>query len=252
MKPASIETLEAAIEYRFKQRHLLEQALTHSTHAHERKSRGEVSHDNEQMEFLGDAVLGVVTSEELFKRFPHYDEGELSKLKAHLVSARYLVAAADQLRIGDYLRLGRGEEVRRANLKSTMLVDALEAIFAAVYLDGGYERARDLILARVIRPELERLAGERLEGSFMSADFKSRLQETLVGAGRPLPEYVTVKEEGPEHRKTFTVRVILRSSGGEIVHTVEGNGPSKKSAEQAAAQSAFELIKTEPTSQASE
>src|SRR5512135_2264393 len=128
MTPSSLNTLEKKLGYSFQRRSLLEQALTHSSHARENQGEGP---DNEQMEFLGDAVLGLVTSHELFRRFPEHTEGQLSKLKAHLVSSEHLVRAAKRLGIGSHLRLGKGEEKSGGRTKATLLADALEAVLAA-------------------------------------------------------------------------------------------------------------------------
>jgi ribonuclease III len=234
MNHASTTPLEAAIGHEFQRRDLLERALTHSSHAREQEG----TLDNEQLEFLGDAVLGFVTSQELFSKYPDYQEGALSKLRAHLVSGRHLVQAANQLRLGEYLRLGRGEEKTGGRMKAALLVDALEALLAAMYLDGGLEKTREFILNTIVRPELEHLAEEQ-EDDLLLADFKSRLQETLHASGRPEPEYESIKEDGPEHRKVFTVAVIVRGTNGEIEFRSEGQGASKKRAGQAAAQKAM-------------
>src|SRR6202171_111452 len=145
-----LATLEESIGHVFSSPELLERALTHSSQAREaemlRPGSGERAHDNEQLEFLGDAVLGLVTTEELFRRFPQFSEGQLSKLRAHLVSKNHLIHIAEQLDLGRYLRLGRGEEKSGGRGKAALLVDALEAILAAIYLDGGLEVARSFVL----------------------------------------------------------------------------------------------------------
>jgi ribonuclease-3 len=238
MKHAPTAPLEAAIGHEFQRRDLLEQALTHSSHAREQLAG---SADNEQLEFLGDAVLGFVTSQELFSQYPDYQEGALSKLRAHLVSARHLVRAANDLKLGEYLRLGRGEEKTGGRMKAALLVDGLEALLAALYLDAGLDKTREFILRTIVRPELKRLAEEQ-EDDLLLADYKSRLQETLHASGRPEPEYDSVKEEGPEHKKVFTVAVIVRNANGEVEFKTEGEGASKKRAGQAAAQKAIEQL----------
>jgi ribonuclease III len=238
MKQVSTVPLEAAIGHEFQRRELLQQALTHSSFAREQTDGSE---DNEQLEFLGDAVLGFVTSQELFSKYPHYQEGELSKLRAHLVSARHLVRPANELQLGDYLRLGRGEEKTAGRTKPAILVDALEAVLAALYLDAGLDVAREFILKTIVRPELARLAEEQ-EDDLLLADYKSRLQETLHASGRPEPEYESVKEDGPEHKKMFTVAVLVRKANGEVEFKSEGQGASKKRAGQAAAQKAIERL----------
>src|SRR5262249_26123057 len=150
-----IMALEEKLRHRFQRRELIEQALTHSSQAREIEALGVadasgVRGDNEMLEFLGDAVLGLVSSEALFHRFPGFHEGQLSKLRAHLVGQRHLHSVAERLEIGEYLRLGRGEEKSGGRHKATLLVDALEAILAALYLDGGWIVVRDFILRTII------------------------------------------------------------------------------------------------------
>src|SRR5579872_4085263 len=187
MKEREITALEEALGYHFHRRAVIEQALTHSSQAREQESQqaGENKfrvNDNEQLEFLGDAILSLVTSEELFQRFPQFREGELSKLRAHVVSERHLIRVAQRLELGHYLRLGRGEEKSGGRSKTALLVDALEAIIAAVYLDGGMESARRLILSAIVLPELEKMNPQ--SGGMPVMDFKSALQETLQATGR--------------------------------------------------------------------
>lgn len=240
--------LEARLGHTFRQRELLERALTHSSHAHEEsKAAGLVSVaenlDNEQFEFLGDAVLGLVASQLLFERFPGFHEGHLSKLKAHLVSARHLVSVATDLRLGDHLRLGRGEERSGGRSKSTLLSDALEAIIAAMYLDAGLERAREFIIRQILQPELERISRETAS-EFSLADYKSALQELLQSSGRLQPVYTTVREEGPDHRKTFTVEARIYYQGQtKPEYVARGEGATKKKAEQLAAKQALEHLR---------
>ena len=240
MKEREITALEAALGYHFRRRAVIEQAVTHSSQAREQEAQQaaeakyQVS-DNEQLEFLGDAVLSLVTSEELFQRFPQFREGELSKLRAHLVSERHLIQVAQQLELGHYLRLGRGEEKSGGRGKTALLVDALEAILAAVYLDGGLEAARQFVVRYIVAPELERM--EREGGALPLTDFKSALQEALQGLGMPQPSYVLVQEAGPEHSKIFTVEARLNAGDGrrpaEFVGRAQGS--TKKNAEQDAA-----------------
>src|SRR5271170_3453425 len=217
MKERDIATLETALSYHFRRRAVIEQALTHSSQARELESQqGSESkykvNDNEQLEFLGDAILALVTSEELFQRFPQFREGELSKLRAHVVSERHLIRVAQRLELGHYLRLGRGEEKSGGRSKTALLVDSLEAILAAIYLDGGMEPAREFIVREILAPELERM--EREGGTLPMTDFKSALQETLQGLGMAQPSYVLVQQAGPEHNKTFTVEVRLNTKNG--------------------------------------
>jgi ribonuclease-3 len=250
MKEREITALETALRYHFHRRGVIEQAITHSSQAREQESQqaGENKYkvnDNEQLEFLGDAILALVTSEELFQRFPQFREGELSKLRAHLVSERHLIRVAQRLELGHYLRLGRGEEKSGGRSKTALLVDALEAILAAIYLDGGMQPAREFILREILAPELERM--EREGGSLPMNDFKSALQETLQGLGMAQPSYVLVEEAGPEHRKTFTVEVRLhgsKGSGAEFVGRAQGS--TKKTAEQDAARQLLAYLASRP------
>jgi len=246
MKEREITALEAGLGYHFRRRAVIEQAVTHSSQAREleaqQTSEGKYKvSDNEQLEFLGDAVLALVTSEELFHRFPHFREGELSKLRAHLVSERHLIRVAQQLELGHYLRLGRGEEKSGGRGKTALLVDALEAILAAIYLDGGFDVARAFILRHVINPELERM--EREGGALPVTDFKSALQEAVQSLGMPQPAYVLVDETGPEHSKTFTVEARLNQKNGKAMEFVgRAKGSTKKTAEQDAARQVLTFL----------
>ena len=252
MKEREITALETALRYHFRRRGVIEQAITHSSQAREQESQqaGENKfkvNDNEQLESLGDAILALVTSEELFQRFPQFREGELSKLRAHLVSERHLIRVAQQLELGHYLRLGRGEEKSGGRSKTALLVDALEAILAAIYLDGGMPPVRELILREILAPELERM--EREGGVLPMNDFKSALQETLQGLGMAQPAYVLVEEAGPEHRKTFTVEVRLHAMKGEGSEFVgRAQGSTKKMAEQDAARQLLSYLASRPQS----
>jgi ribonuclease-3 len=231
--------LQEKIGYRFQDISLLERALTHSSHANE---ADEEARDNEQLEFLGDAVLGFVTSFALVEHYPHFNEGRLSKLRAHLVSAKHLVDVAKEIGLGEYLRLGRGEERSGGRDKAALLVDALEATFASMYLDGGIEPPRKFILTRIVGPELARIDAAP-ESSVMWADQKSALQELLQALGFGQPEYQVVEEQGPDHDKTFTVELRIRAiqQGSDLVQ--RGQGRTKKVAEQRAAQAALAELK---------
>lgn len=222
--------LEVALGYRFTDRGLLEQALTHRSRAHEDPS-GEVA-DNERLEFLGDAVLGLVVADRLVRDFPGRDEGWTSKVKARLVSAPTLARLGEQVGLGDYLLLGRGEEKTGGRRKQSLIADTFEAVVAAIYLDGGLTAATTFIDAR-LRDALDDL---RANGAAAEApaDWKSTLQEWLQARGRPLPAYRLTAEEGPDHRKTFTVDVLV---GGDPI--ARGMGRSKKEAEQKAARRAL-------------
>ncbi|MBZ5646235.1 MAG: ribonuclease III [Acidobacteriia bacterium] len=249
MEQQKISALEHALGHHFGRPALLEQALTHSSHAHESEARadeGPGAADNEQLEFLGDAVLGFVTSQVLFERFPHFQEGQLSKMRAHLVSARHLVRVARDLDLGRYLRLGRGEEKSGGRAKSALLVDALEAVLAAMYLDSGIAVPQRFIVERILNPELQRLE-QQSGGVFPVTDHKSALQEFLQGGGRPQPIYSVVKEQGPEHNKLFTVEVRVRmGTNGAGDYVTHAEGPTKKTAEQRAARQALADLRALP------
>jgi ribonuclease III len=252
MKSREIMALEDVLAHHFQRPELLEQALTHSSQAREIDALGTTTGSsptaspaghNEMLEFLGDAVLGLATSEALFQRFPAFHEGHLSKLRAHLVGQRHLLRVAEQFEIGHYMRLGRGEEKSGGRNKASLQVDALEAILAALYLDAGWAVARDFIVRAIVEPEL---ANMNLETSTMPVmDFKSALQEALQARGALQPIYALVKEEGPEHRKTFTVEVKLPlPEMGQFVGRAQG--ATKKRAEQEAARQVLEYLAALP------
>jgi len=250
MKSRDIAALQTALGVEFAHPELLQQALTHSSQARELEAlqpavTSRVG-DNEQLEFLGDAVLGLVTTEELFIRFPHFREGQLSKMRAHLVSEKHLIQVAQQLELGQYLRLGRGEEKSGGRNKTALLVDALEAILGALYVDQGMEAARRFVLQHVVTPELQRI---NLSGNGMPVtDYKSALQEKLQAAGRPQPLYVLVKEHGPEHSKIFTVEARLQplDAKGKSEFVGRAEGSTKKNAEQDAARQVLEYLASLP------
>src|SRR5271166_2909808 len=250
--------LEDAMGHRFQRRAILDQALTHSSFAREAELQpatetgSPTPGDNEQMEFLGDSVLSFVISKELFQRFPEYAEGDLSKLRAHIVSARALVRPARQLEIGKYLRFGKGEEKSGGRSKSALLVNALEALIAALYLDAGLEEAQRFIVNAILQPALEEL---QKQGSraLPVTDYKSALQEIVHASGRPQPRYSLVKEQGPEHRKVFTMEVhIPAPSGGGEAFVSRAEGRTKKHAEQGAARQAWEYLQSLQASSAAD
>ena len=240
---ADLDALEAAIGHRFADREILHRALTHSSHVHEQALAGgqPAVRDNEQLEFLGDSVLGFLISEDLLERLPDAAEGRLSKMKAHLVSAAWLHEAARRLRLGEYLQLGRGEEMSGGRGKKTLLVDAFEALIAAIYLDGGMAPAREFVQCFVVFPGIS--ADGIAAGQFPQnlTDYKSALQEFAQARRLPPPRYVIVHERGPEHSKTFTVEARV---GREWVGQAEGN--TKKSAAQKAARDVYERLQSAP------
>ena len=226
------ESLQHAIGYRFRDRGLLEHAMTHTSRANEDVSGG--VRDNESMEFLGDAVLGFVIADVLFREFPDFNEGQKSKTKASMVSTATLARQAAQLNLGDHMLLGRGEEKTGGRRKQALLADSYEALIAAIYLDGGVEPARAFILR-----EFGTLIAEVRRTGVSDRDYKSALQELLQARELPLPEYRLVGSVGPDHGKLFQVEVIVR---GERIG--EASGRSKKEAEQEAARAALEKLTT--------
>jgi len=218
----ALHALEGRLGHRFEDVGLLDQAVTHASHANERPGIG----DNETLEFLGDAVLGLVVTDLLHRRDPEGAEGVKSRRRARLVSAPSLARRAERLGLPDLLRLGRGEEKTGGRGKSALWANAYEAVIAALYLDGGFEVAR-----RFVRGEF---AVELKDDEATGGDPKSALQELLQGRGRPLPRYRVVAEEGPSHARRFRIECRLDDDA-----VTEGEGSSKKAAEQQAARRAL-------------
>jgi len=230
---SELEPLERRIDYRFKDRGLLEHALTHRSRVHEDASGGVF--DNESMEFLGDSVLGFVIADMLFREFPEHNEGQKSKLKASLVSAASLARLGAQLDLGEFLILGRGEEKTGGRFKQAIIADCYEALIAAIYLDGGTEAARGFIESQ-FKELIEEAHRTGAEAAFTD-DWKSALQEWLQSRGRGLPAYRLAAEVGPDHRKRFLVEVVV-----EGLPVAQAEGRSKKEAAQAAARAALEKL----------
>jgi ribonuclease-3 len=221
-----VSDFEQRIGYTFATRELLRRALTHKSYSHEAKEL-DVRH-NETFEFLGDSVLGFVVGDLLFQHFPHLDEGALSKMKAFLVSAPSLAAKARHYGMGEVILLGVGEEKTGGRNKDSLLANLFEAVIAAIYLDGGVEAARELIV-RAFREDIDRIDQQDL----LFRDYKTALQEIAQGRGLQLPEYSVVDQVGPDHDKTFVVEVKV----GSLV--TRGEGSSKKEAQQQAAKQAL-------------
>ncbi len=228
------KTLTRALGYEFADASLLRRALTHRSACVGRKDSG--AEHNERMEFLGDAVLGFVAGDALYRRFPHYPEGALTKLRAFLVSGDNLAAVGRRLDIGSYLLLGKGEEASGGRAKKSLLVNAVEALLAAVYLDGGIDAARSVVEALVFTEAALGEAVEKLAGGAP----KSALQEWAQARKLDAPEYRVLAESGPVHRRIFTVEVRV---GGECRAAAEG--PSKKAAESKAAAAALKIVENE-------
>lgn len=221
-----MESLEKSLQYTFQNRELLREALNHSSYANEHRGSGVNS--NERLEFLGDSVLGFVTAEFLFKTYGKLPEGDLTRMRAALVCEQSLYEVARLLELGRYLKLGRGEEAGGGRERQSILADAVEAVFAAVYLDGGIEKVRGLIC---------RVLLSRAPAAEERRDYKTTLQEIVQRKSGQVLTYHMVEESGPDHNKTFLFEVRLN---GEAVG--QGRGHSKKEAEQDAARDALDKL----------
>ncbi|MBO5246228.1 MAG: ribonuclease III [Eubacterium sp.] len=215
--------LQPVIGYQFKQEGLLTQALTHSSYANEKHMKK--GSDNERLEFLGDAVLEIVTSEFLYHKYPDMPEGQLTKLRASLVCEPTLALSAQAIDLGDYLVLGKGEDMTGGRMRKSILSDALEAVIGAIYLDGGFANAKEFISKYILTD---------IEHKQLFYDSKTILQEEVQGTDRGALRYELVREEGPDHNKHFVVAAYV---GDEKLGT--GEGPTKKAAEQQAAYEAL-------------
>jgi ribonuclease III len=234
---ADVAELEVTLGYRFVRAELLERALTHSSLAHERGATEPEREDNETLEFLGDAVVGMIAAEYVFRSYSDLAEGDLTRLRGALVSRRHLAEVAAELKLGKFLLLGRGEERSGGRTKTALLANAMEAVIGAIYLDAGLEAARKLIEVRVIAPVIGPLR-EQLTASGGMGDFKSALQELLQAQRQGQPDYRTTGEDGPDHRKQFFVEVRV---GGQAF--AEGEGRTRKHAEQDAARRAIDKLR---------
>ena len=233
--------------HRFRRPGLLTWALTHRSLVYETKPETlpDPASDNEQLEFVGDAVLGLAVAESLFRRFPNSREGELTRLRASLVSRRHLSAVAASIGLGTMLRLGRGEEQSGGRKKPALLANALEAVIAALYLDGGLPAAYAFIEKHIVEPAIPELnlainAGDTFSGAI--GDHKSALQEHMQAIGAGQPHYVLTAQSGPDHQKRFRVEVRIEQNDGTSRALAESEGTTKKQAQQEAARIAFERL----------
>ena len=226
---ADLAVLQQTLGVSFEDISLLEQALIHSSHINE--NPGFALTSNERLEFLGDAVLGLIVAEKLYQDYPHLTEGEMTRLRAALVRRETLARMARTIRLGDYLYLGRGEEASGGRDKPANLAAALEAVIAAIFLDQGPPNTKDFIL-RLLDAELQKVVSQGTE-----VDYKSELQELIQSREQQTPTYHVTEATGPDHSKTFVVEVRL---GGVVLG--RGSGKSKKAAETEAARSALERL----------
>lgn len=229
---ADLNELSKKLCYTFKKPEVIIQAFQHSSYVNEQTDSN--LRDNERLEFLGDAVLDLAISHVLMELFQDSKEGDLSKYRATVVNERGLYQVAQALALGDYLTLGKGEEVTGGRKRPSILADTMEAVLGALYLDAGFEKTKEII-RRLFLPLLEEIEAERAVN-----DYKSQLQEYTQEVYKTRPEYVLVGESGPPHDKTF--RVALHLQGKTMA---EDEGKSKKEAEQKAAKKAFECLKRE-------
>jgi ribonuclease III len=239
----SLEELEQRLGHQFRDRALLERAVSHRSWAHEQVGPGEEERaralHNEALEFVGDSVLGLVVAEHLFRADPELTEGDLSRMKHQLVSTQTLANAATRLGYGDFIRLGRGEEKTGGRQKQALLADTFEALLAAVYLDGGFDAATRFVL-RALEEDL----GDATPESAAAADYKTMLQERVQAAFRITPTYEVVSTEGPPHDRTFHVEARWDE------HAVKGSGSTIKAAEMESARRALEQLEVATSGEA--
>lgn len=239
--------LETVLGHRFTAPELLMRALTHRSLAREIAQEGGLEHsasaeDNERLEFLGDAILNLVVAEALFHLHPEWHEGELTRIRSLLVSRQHIAQVAENIGLGGFLRLSKGEERSGLRRKSTVLSDSMEAVMGALYLDAGLDAVRAFVRRHVIGAAVERLAEELRSGAALG-NFKSALQEHLQAAHAGSPVYRVTSESGPAHRRRFVVEVTLHAPSADTPHPLaEGKGSTKKLAEQDAARCALELL----------
>lgn len=221
-----IKTFQKEIGYQFQNEHLLVQALTHSSYANEKHMK-KLS-DNERLEFLGDAVLEIISSDFLYKNYPQKPEGELTKLRASIVCEPTLALCTEAIHLGDYLYLGNGEDLTGGRKRKSILSDALEAVIGAIYLDGGFANAKEFVNKFILND---------LDNKKLFFDSKTILQEVIQGLGKEV-DYEFIGEEGPEHNKQFVVAAVV-----DGLFNIKGTGHTKKSASQNAAYAALIELK---------
>jgi len=231
ISPSDITGLEAAIGYKFKNFNIIREALTHSSYSNEVRAHDIAMPCNERMEFLGDSVLSIITSELLFLEHPELPEGDLSKIRAGTVNEKALSKFAKSIDLGKYLYLGRGEDLTHGRTRPSILADAFEALLAAIYLDSGIDEVKRFLLPYIV-PEIKALIES---GSFR--DYKTMLQQIVQQEQGEILEYVVVAESGPPHMRVFEIEAHLNSN---VIG--RGTGHSKREAEQQAAREALKLF----------
>mgnify|MGYP001606608854 CR=1 FL=1 len=226
-----IQEIEHVIQYTFHSKEVLFEALTHSSYKYEFNTP--LIHDNERLEFLGDAVLEFLTSEFLFQQFPKYSEGQLSKMRSLTVNSEMLSQLARELRLGEFIFLGKGEELTGGREKSSILADCFEALIAALYIDGGFDASRQFFQFLMV-PKIREIHSD----DFQDVDYKTRVQEWVQKHLQVTPHYDLVHTEGPDHNKIFTIEILVNGASFGT-----GKGKSKKEASQNAAKNNFDKIK---------
>ena len=230
IKPKSLEGLESRIGHTFRNKEYITVALTHSSYSNEMKSKGQKTPFNERLEFLGDSVLSIVVSSYIFDKYKNKQEGDLTKIRAAVVCEKALAKYANDISLGDYMYLGHGEIMNNGRKRPSILADAVEAVIAAMYLDGGLAPAKQFIETYILRDLPEGTESPRM-------DYKTTLQELVQRQSGQVLAYQMIGESGPEHNKLFTAEVVLN---GNVIGT--GDGHTKKAAEQAAAKCALEVL----------
>jgi ribonuclease III len=244
---SGIAALQERIGHSFARRELLERALTHSSLAFEQGATDDAE-DNEELEFLGDAVVGLIAADSLYRRYPELKEGELTRLRASLVSRQHLGRVAAKLELGTYLFLGKGEERSGGRKKAAILANSIEAVIGAMYLDGGLEAARSFVETWVVEPYVGELR-EAIKRGGAIGDHKSALQEYLQARKAGQPRYVVKDETGPDHRKRFLVEVHMPGGDSGPRVLARGAGTTKKHAEQEAARRGHQKLVRESEGQ---
>ena len=234
IKPKSLEGLEARIGHTFRNKEYITVALTHSSYSNEMKAKGQKTPFNERLEFLGDSVLSIVVSSYIFDKYKNKQEGDLTKIRAAVVCEKALAGYAGKFGLGNYLYMGRGEEMTGGRKRASILADAFEALLAAIYLDAG-ERGMDIIAAFLL-PLVQKDLSE-LESKGIDGDYKTPLQQLVQQTEGDVLEYILIRADGPDHQKTFEVEVRVNSNP-----CGRGVGTSKRKAEQAAAKAALKVF----------
>ncbi|HEY0784259.1 MAG TPA: ribonuclease III [Acidobacteriaceae bacterium] len=246
MAPRDPSELEELLGHRFAQAHLLAEALTHASLRHEARSSAAPVPDNERLEFLGDAIVGLAVAELLYRRYPELDEGELTRLRAALISRKHLGHVGASIDLGSFLRLGTAEERSGGRRKAVLLANCVEALVAALYLEAGLAPAAALIERLIVAPYVDALRTEMREHRSIG-DYKTALQELLQARGTAQPHYAVQAESGPDHRKHFLVEARIArtlADDEEPTLTAQGQGTTKKKAEQEAARHLYERLTT--------